>query len=261
LIRTAGRGCCRPADLYHKGATTVSFERAELVHTAEQLGITLPKNLGDIVYSFGYRTELPDRIAAKAPKGYSWMIRPAGRGQYKFVLAKETAFVPSTTLVTTKIPDATPGIVDRYSFEDEQALLAKIRYNRLIDIFTGITCYSLQNHLRTTLPDIGQVETDEVYVGLDKRGVHFVFPVQAKGGNDRIGAVQIEQDFAVCKEKCPEAVGRPIAAQFLGDGTIALFEFAQTEEGVRVESEKHYRLVPTDQLSTSELQEYRQRIT
>jgi hypothetical protein len=88
-----------------------------------------------------------------------------------------------------------------------------------------------------------------------------VFPVQAKGGTDRIGAVQIEQDFAVCKEKYPDAIGRPIAAQFLDDGTIVLFEFAQTEEGVRVESERHYRLVPPDELSVSELQEYRKRIS
>ncbi len=36
--------------------------------------------------------------------------------------------------------------------------------------FTGITCYSLQNHLRTSVPDIGQVETDELYVGVDKKG-------------------------------------------------------------------------------------------
>lgn len=38
-----------------------------------------------------------------------------------------------------------------------------------------------------------QVETDEVYVGVDKRGAHFVVPVQAKGGTDSISVVQIEQ--------------------------------------------------------------------
>src|SRR5271157_4057421 len=38
----------------------------------------------------------------------------------------------------------------QYKFTDEQALLAKVRYTRLIDTFLGITAYSLQNHLRTT---------------------------------------------------------------------------------------------------------------
>jgi hypothetical protein len=56
----------------------------------------------------------------------------------------------------------------------------------------------LQSHLRTTLPNLGQVETDEVYVGIDKHGIHYVFPIQAKSGTDKIGAVQIEQDLDVC---------------------------------------------------------------
>ena len=46
---------------------------------------------------------------------------------------------------------------------NEQELLAIVRYNRLIDIFLGITCYSLQNHLQTTITGIGQVETNEIY--------------------------------------------------------------------------------------------------
>ena len=53
---------------------------------------------------------------------------------------------------------------------DEQALLAKIRYNRLLDVFLGISAYSLQNHLRTTVLHIGQIEIDELYIGLDKHG-------------------------------------------------------------------------------------------
>ena len=31
-------------------------------------------------------------------------------------------------------------------------------YNRLIDIFLGTACYSLQNHFRTTVPSICQVD-------------------------------------------------------------------------------------------------------
>ena len=106
-------------------------------------------------------------------------------------------------MVTTKIPDATPGIIEKYALGDEQALLAKLRYNRLIDVFTGVTCYSLQSHLRTSVTGIGQVETDEIYIGLDRKGSHYIFPVQAKGGRDRQSIVQIEQDCAICKAKFP----------------------------------------------------------
>ncbi len=244
---------------YHKGATEVAFERTDIVDAAEDLGIKLPKNLGDVLYSFRYRIPLPKSIVEKTPEGYEWIIRPAGRARYKFVLAKQTNILPSDNLVETKIPDATPGVINRYAMSDEQALLAKIRYNRLIDIFTGLTCYSLQNHLRTTVTELGQIETDELYVGIDKRGAHYVLTVQAKGKAEKIGIVQIEQDFAVCATKFPGLIARPIAAQFMTDDRIALFEFEQSKEGIRVSAEKHYKLVPPEELSEEELQSYRKR--
>ena len=244
---------------YKPGNTEVSFDRAEIANVAQDLGIQLPKNLGDVIYSFRYRTKLPETIRKKAPKRHEWVIRPAGRGKYKFVAVQMAVVVPSKMLAVTKIPDATPGVIDRYALNDEQALLAKIRYNRLIDIFTGIACYSLQNHLRTTVSGIGQVETDEIYIGIDKRGAHYILPVQAKGGSDKIGIIQIEQDFAVCAEKFPNLICRPIAAQIKGTDFIAMFEFELTKNGIAIVCEKHYRLVITDDLSPEELEVYRNR--
>lgn len=245
---------------YREGAEEVAFERDDLVETAKKLGVRLPKNLGDIVYSFRYRTNLPTSVRRRAPAGLEWVIRPIGQAKYKFSLASMPRIIPNSLLVETKILDATPGIIARYAFGDEQELLAKLRYNRLIDIFTGVTCYSLQNHLRTTVPDMGQVETDEVYVGLDQYGVHYVFPVQAKGGTDRLGIVQIEQDFALCASKFPNLICRPIAAQFMEDNLIALFSFEKTEHGIAIGDEKHYRLVLPEQLTDEELAAYRHRV-
>ena len=167
--------------------------------------------------------------------------------------------VPNVNMAATKVPDSTPGIVAKYAFNDEQALLAKVRYNRLVDIFSGVVCYSLQNHLRTTVQEMGQVETDELYVGVDKKGIHYVFPVQAKGGTDKLSIVQIEQDFAVCARKFPSLLCRPVAAQFMKDSVIALFEFEQYDAGVSISSEKHYKLVPPDEVTESDLVSYRQR--
>ena len=125
------------------------------------------------------RTALPKEILATAPQDKEWVIRPVGQAKYCFSLTSMARFLPNRQLIETKIPDATPGIITRYAMDDEQGLLARVRYNRLVDIFTGVTCHSLQNHFRTTVPNMGQVETDEIYVGLDKRGVHYIFPVQA----------------------------------------------------------------------------------
>ena len=219
----------------------------------------LPKNLGDVLYSFRYRVPLPDSILRKAPQGFEWIIRAAGRARYKFVLSTRSAIIPSKILAETKIPDATPGVISKYKLNDEQALLAILRYNRVIYIFTGLTCYSLQSHLRTTVRNIGQAETDEIYVGIDKRGAHFVIPVQAKCGTDKIGIVQIEQDLAVCEAKFPGLICRSIAAQFMEEDLIALFECERTNEGIRVSAEKHYKLVNPEELTEEELKAYRKR--
>jgi len=241
---------------FKRGATEIEFERTEFSQVADELGIKLPKNLGDVLYSFRYRTPLPKSITSEAPKGSQWIIRPAGKGKYKLVIVKESLIVPSSILAETKIPDATPGVIAIYAMNDEQSLLAKLRYNRLLDIFTGLTCYSLQNHLRTTLRDGSQVETDEIYIGIDKRGVHYILPVQVKGGKEKIGIVQIEQDIDLCAQKFPHLICRAIAAKLMEDNLIALFEFEQTNEGIKVSSEKHYRLVEPNELSSEELQSY-----
>lgn len=245
---------------YKKGDTDVPFEREDLVRTANRLGIALPKNLGDIVYSFRYRAVLPESIAGLAPEGLEWVIRPTGQSRYKFSLTALSRITPNALLVEIKIPDATPGIIEKYALNDEQSLLAKLRYNRLIDIFTGVTCYSLQNHLRTTVPEIGQVETDEIYVGVDRHGAQYVIPVQAKGGTDKLGIVQIEQDFALCLAKFPMLVCRPIAAQIMEDNLLALFSFEMNEKGVVICDEKHYRLVLPEQMTEEDLTNYRKKI-
>ena len=107
------------------------------------------------------------------------------------------------------------------------------------------------------MSNVGQVETDEVYIGVDRGGVHYVFPVQAKGGKDRLSIVQVKQDIGVCRQKFPRLVCRPIGAQFAENKIIVLFEFVEDGEEVRIASEKHYRLVAPGELTQAELEKYR----
>lgn len=246
----------------HKpGVAEVHFAREDIPKTAKELKLPRPKNLGDLIYSFRFRIPLPQVILRTAPSGYEWSLKLAGRAKYKFALVREGAkeILPRDNLVETKIPDATPGVIARWAKGDEQALLAHLRYNRLIDIFTGVASYSLQNHFKTTVKGLGQVETDEVYVGVGAQGAQYVFPVQAKGGNDRLGLVQIEQDLKLCRQHFPELICRPIGAQFKGKGVIVLFEFQEsTNDGeIRLLRESHYKLVPPSEISAAELEQYR----
>lgn len=244
---------------YKSGLKEIAFSRDEIVATAQELGVSLPKNIDDLIYSFQYRMPLPASISAIAGEGKTWIIRSSGPARYRLVLVPKLAITPNPMLAETKIPDATPGVISMYALGDEQALLAKLRYNRLIDIFTGVTCYSLQSHLRTTIPGIGQVETDEIYVGVDRRGAHYVFPIEAKSTNETLGIVQLEQAFALSAAKFSALICRPIGAQFMEDDLIALFEFEETRQGIKISAEKHYRLVPPDEVSAEELKKYSQR--
>ena len=246
---------------YERGQETLQFEREDIVAAAGKLDIQLPKNIGDLIYSFRYRVNLPESILATAPRGRMWIIRPAGRSRYLFALVGDMPIAPNPNLAATKIPDATPGMIAKYAFGNEQGVLARIRYNRLLDIFLGIACYSLQNHFRTAVAGVGQVETDEIYVGLDERGAHYVLPVQAKGPHDKLNRVQTEQDIALCADKLPDLVCRPIATQLMDDDLVALFEFEEVDEDIRVVSEKHYHLVPPESVTAEDLQRYRRRLS
>lgn len=244
-------------DRYEDGATSLDFMREDIEDAAASLDVKLPKNLGDVLYSFRFRNALPARIVATQPEGMEWVIELAGRALYKFSLVKANRVLPREDLVRIDIPDATPELIRAYALDDEQALLAIVRYNRLIDTFLGLTTYSLQNHLRTTVKGIGQIEIDELYVGLDKRGCHYVIPVQAKGGKDQIGIVQISQDIRFVEDKFPEMRCRAIAAQFMENEVIALFELTLQDNEIKVVEERHYRLVPAKKLDRDAIRDYR----
>jgi hypothetical protein len=242
---------------WKKGLTQFEFDRSEIKEWADKLRIDVPDNVGDVLYSFRMRKSLPDSIRQTEAKGLQWHIRLAGRGHYRFKLSKENRIVPRPELVTIKVPDATPELIASYALDDEQALLAIVRYNRLIDIFLSLTTYSLQNHLRTTAKGFGQVEVDELYVGIDTHGCHYVIPVQAKGGTDQISIVQTEQDIAMCGEKFSGVKCRAISVQFMADNIIALFELTIEDDEVKVVEERHYKLVPADDLDQAAVRAYR----
>jgi len=244
-------------DHYGIGSTALEFERDELSRAAADLGIALPKNLGDVLYSFRFRQAMPARILETQPKGSEWLIEAVGRAKYRFILRKANRIVPNSSLSRIRIPDSTPEIIAEYALDDEQALLAKVRYNRLIDIFLGLTTYSLQNHLRTSVKGVGQIEIDELYIGLDKYGCHYVIPVQAKGGSDQISIVQTKQDIDCCKEKYPGLRCRPISAQFISSDQIALFELTIEGDEIRVVEERHYKLAPASEIDKAAIRAYR----
>ena len=82
-------------------------------------------------------------------------------------------------------------------------------------------------------------------------------PVQAKGGKDQIGIVQTTQDIRFVEQRFPGLRCRAIAAQFMDDQVVAMFELALDGDEVKVVEERHYRLVPAGDLDREAIRSYR----
>jgi hypothetical protein len=80
--------------------------------------------------------------------------------------------------------------------------------------------------------------------------------VQAKGGSDQLGVVQVQQDLALCRHAFPHLSARPVAVQFKKDErgeAIVMFELVQDGDDLKVADEKHYRLVAASEISEEDL--------
>lgn len=248
------------------------WDRKELTRIAADLQIEPPKNLGDNIYSIRHgRDDLPVEIQKRAPKGKSWILLPHGKSKYRFVLAARTFLEPDAAKLAIKVPDSTPQLVAKNAKSDEQAVLARIRYCRLVDIFLGLASFQLQSHMRTTVNHFNgaQTELDEIYVGINGNGTQFVIPVQAKGKNERMGVVQVITDHYACIEKFPSMIDRTLVAKTVnvesvagfGDVfTIALIEaITDSKYNVSKLKEEHFKLVPSSSITAAELDLYRGR--
>ena len=246
---------------YAAGGSGFSFPRAAINEAADALGLTRVSNVGDVIYTFRSRKSLPDSIRSTASEGHEWTIRTTATGQYRFDLIENATFPVNPLMAETLIPDSTPALIQLYRQSDEQALLAIIRYNRLVDIFTRLSCFSVQSHLRTSLRGSGQIEVDELYVGIDRRGAHYVIPIEVKSATDRIGYVQVDNMFELCSQRFPNLNPRVLGAQFVDEDLIALFEFERRRNSPAIDivSEKHYRLVPHEEMPEDLITEYGRR--
>jgi len=226
-----------------KGKKEIGFTKDELVETAKKLRMEL-RNPPDVVYTFRTRRALPKKILRTG----NWILRPKGKGKFSFAKTKREAFIEiQEGLTHIEIMSALPEIVEKYATSDEQGLLSTIRYNRLIDIFTGITCFHLQSHIRTTIKGEGQIEIDDLYVGVDEDGKEYILPTEAKSPDerDKLGWFQIANLVKFAKQYFPSLKCRPIAAKPMEENVICLIEFDDNTdyEKIGITNIKIYRLV------------------
>lgn len=241
---------------YRKGSTNIPFTMDDIREAIKKVSQENPSyqenNVADVKYQYtSGRRRLPKEIDDLGP----WMIEGRGKASYAFVKLKKSPHVDiSPDLHIILLPDATPEIVLEYAGSDEQGILAKLRYNRILDIFLGITCYHLQNHWRTSVKNRGQVEIDDLYVGLDVDGKQYVVPIEAKGKKDRISKTQIVQNVDFAQERYPQLIVRPVGIQEINDKDIVAIEFTagKSPDDIKIKEMRRYKLVPISQCPVNE---------
>jgi len=229
---------------WETGLTEVPFSKDDVLDAAAALKIRI-KNHGDIIYTFRSRDDLPETITRHG----NWMIASRGSGLYAFVQVTGSTLVEvPVTLKAFPIPYAVPDIVARHLSRDEQGLLTIARYNRILDVFTGLACFHLQSHVRTQIKGHGQVEIDELYVGVDKDGRGFVLPVEGKEEGESLGIDKAVSLTLFAKAKYPELICRPIAIIREGEHQLSCVEFepATAIDNVKVLEMRRYRLVRSE---------------
>ncbi len=214
---------------YQQGADRLVFKKDELAQVCREHDITV-RNIPDVIYTYRARRLLPSKILVTG----HWAIEPAGRGAYAFRLLRNPPHfeVPFGEYAPVDIYNALPEVVEGLLRRDEQSLLTRVLYNRLVDIFTGLTCFHIQNHYRSFVADMGEVELDALYVGVDKAGTLFVLPIEAKSQaeNEMIGRVQVSQLAKLVRQDFPTLRRRILAVKALSDETIAMVEFDDHQE-------------------------------
>lgn len=208
------------------GAVEVPFSKDDLLDAAATLGLRI-KNAADILYTYRSRRTLPESISRHG----NWIIASRGSGRYAFtnIQGKSQIIVPPE-LKSFPIPYAVPDIVAAHLPRDEQGLLTIARYNRILDVFTGLACFHLQSHVRTQIKGHGQVEIDELYVGVDKDGRGFVLPVEGKEEGESLGIDKAVSLTLFAKSKYPDLVCRPVAIIREGENQMACVEFEPSTE-------------------------------
>jgi len=236
----------------HRGPTQdeFEFEREEMEEILRSWKKRV-KNLGDIIYSYrSGRRLLPESITTTG----DWLISGRGKGRYAFIRLKRSPYISiPTDLQIIDILDATPDIILKYRSHDEQGLLTRIAYNRLVDTFLKITTYRLQGHLRAFVSDHGQIEVDDLYLGVDKDGFQYAIPVEAKTPEEPLGVVQIISQNAFAAERFADLRLRSIAIKAWHDDTFFFVEFnsAINPNQLEVIEYRRYRLVREDGLNNA----------
>jgi hypothetical protein len=129
---------------------------------------------------------------------------------------------------------------------DEQGLLTIVNYCDLLSLFTGLKIYRLKSHARKSVSKIGQVEVDEIDVGVTYSSLNLpiIFPIEAKAAPDPLNWAQIANQVNFANQQFSGFIVRPIGIKVDWNSIIYIIEFTPEIEAknLRIVNSVRYRL-------------------
>ncbi len=103
----------------------------------------------------------------------------------------------------------------------------------------------MQGHIRTFIPRSGQIEVDDLYLGVDLNGKQYVIPVEAKSEREPLGVVQVVSLNTYALKAYPDLTLKSVAVKAWPDGSIFFLEFNSAVDGedLSVTNYRRYRLI------------------
>jgi hypothetical protein len=140
--------------LFRDGAIELPFLRDDFAADSKRQRADLPRNPGDAIEKAPQRMGPPEAIVRTQPPGKEWVIERWWKSMYAFRLLPINRILRNPQLAAITIPDATPEIASAYALSGKQALLAKVRYNRPLDILLGAAASAISEGFTIRLPPL-----------------------------------------------------------------------------------------------------------
>jgi len=132
-----------------------------------------------------------------------------------------------------------------------------VRYNSLIDIFLGLTAFSLHSKVVASIQS-ELIEIEELYIGLDQRDCRYAIPVQTAGQDERISGSRAAEHIEFVEKKFRGMRTIAVGAKLIDERTVALFELRLEDDKIKVVKEKHYALMPPNPLRREKISDHHQ---
>ena len=147
------------------------------------------------------------------------------------------------------ILDNTPTVVGQLARDERELLLARLRFNRLLDNFLGISTFPVHLLFDSPFYDSIGPEVEELHFGIAPFGDKCMVIVLSERWNGSPAISKLRASSEVPFKYSHNMRVHFILAHQTGGNCLALIELDLSSQRSKVKAEKHYEFIKPDELN------------